>query len=604
MNKKLFLMGLLAGAFAFWSPALHAQTDFMSADASSILEENALREAFSRYASLLVFFQPEEATRLGFDAGNNRLNDRSPLTDIQTLQALENIQDSLKEINLKSLPAAKRADLHLLQAALKRHVWNLQQNRLATNPLYYAQALDAIYDLMLQPKVSARKQRQDLLGRVSALPTLYEQAQKNLTAASPRLAKLAMEKAYYAYLSFDTVTERITNGGEFSNDVRDSAEMDATLQKAKNALYDLFGLFKNLSQQEAEITSTLGKVAYTKKLQDYYQLEGKLPQLEDRLATYWDNAQHQLFDALRPFELSADEEEVTIVEDLNQRPQEKLPAKQEGKQQVLPYMPPTANQFYAVAGQLVSPFKTEDLLTQLSQQINGQNSNLLQKQTLPSPLALQLQELLPYFTYQYAFMTYPAFSTFWVRLPQGNELAKQEALNRDFNEPAAKLLISAEIVPGRYYQSQTQNDMMRRLLGTPLLANGWTLYALRIAQENQIFVTDEEMLFIAWQRFVRTLSAVVDFRLHTQQYTYAQALAFLTEQNGFTQEQAEPLLNAVLSQPGEAVSYVFGETAWQAAAEKGLKKFKESNAVTNALLEMGNVTPQDMNSELKRLAQK
>lgn len=604
MNKKLFLMGLLAGAFVFFCPAVQAQADFMSADASSILEENALREAFSRYASLLVFFQPEEATRLGFDAGNNRLNDRTTLTDIQTLQALENIHASLKDINAKSLPAAKRANLHLLQAALKRHIWKLQQNRLATNPLYYAQALDAIYDLMLQPKASARKQRLDLLGRVSALPALYEQAQKNLTAASPRLAQLAMEKAYYAYLSFDSVTERITNGGEFSNDVRDSAEMDATLQKAKNALYDLFGLFKSLSQQEAEMTSTLGKVAYSKKLKDYYQLDAKPTQLEDRLSTYWDKAQHQLFDALRPFELSADEEEVTIVEDLNQRPQEKLPVKKDGTPQPLPYVAPTANQFYAVAGQLVSPFKTEDLLAQLLQQANGQGGTLLQKQTLPSPLALQLQELIPYFTYQRAFLTYPAFSTFWVRLPQGNELTKEETLNRDFNEPTTKLLISAEMVPGRYYQAQIQNDTMRRLLGTPLLANGWTLYALRVAQENQVFVTDEEMLFVAWQRFVRTLAAVVDFRLHTQQYTYAQALAFLTEQNGFTQEQAEPLLHAVLSQPGEAVSYVFGETLWQEAAEQGLKKFKDANATTRALLEMGNVSPHDMNAELKRLAHK
>ncbi len=604
MNKKLFLMGLLAGACMFFNLDVQAQTDFMSADASSILEENALREAFSRYASLLVFFQPEEATRLGFDAGNNRLNDRTTLTDIQTLQALENIQASLKDVNVKSLPAAKRTDLHLLQAALKRHIWELQQNRLATNPLYYAQALDAIYDLMLQPKAVARKQRLDLLGRVSALPALYEQAKKNLTVASPRLAQLAMEKAYYAYLSFDSVTERITNGGEFSNDVRDSAEMDATLQKAKNALYDLFGLFKNLSQQGAEITSSLGKIAYTKKLKDYYQLDAKPSQLEARLAAYWDKAQHQLFDALRPFELSADDEEVTFVEDLNQRPQEKLPIKKNGTQQVLPYVAPTANQFYAVAGQLVSPFKTEDLLTQLSQQVNGQGNTLLQKQTLPIPLAIQLQDLIPYFTYQNAFVMYPAFSTFWVRLPQGNELAKTEALNRDFNEPATKLLISTEIVPGRFYQTQSQTDTMRRLLGTPLLANGWTLYALSVSQENQIFVTDEEMLFVAWQRFVRTIAAVVDFRLHTQQYTYAQALAFLTEQNGFTQEQAEPILNAILSQPGEAVSYVFGEALWQEAAEHELKKFKGANTTTHALLEMGNISPDDINAELKRLAHK
>jgi len=603
MKNKWLVLGLIAAVLLTFNPVSRAQAIFSDNDnVDAILEENALREVFTRYTSMLVFFQPEEASRLGFNAGNARLNDRSASTDTQLLQALENVRTGLQAINAKHLSPAKRVEYHLLQDRVERNMWTLQQNRLAQDPLYYAQALDAVYDLLLPTQESPRKQRMDLLGRLEALPQVYEQAQQNLTAVSPRLAQLAMEKAYYAYLSFDQIRQRLTNGGELTNDTRDSIAIDGALSKAQKSINDLFELFKRLSKQSIEPASALGAKAYAQKLQDYYQLDTKLTQLEASLNERWDEAQHQLFEALRPFVLSADESEVTIVDDLNLRPQEKLP--EEKTKNTLEYTPPTANQFYAVAGQLVSPYQLDHLLAQFTQQANAQNAALLGQKTLTQAIPLQIQELTPYFSYQQAFLSYPAFPAFLIRTPQGNELAKTQMLNQDFNEPAVKLLISEEIVPGRYYQSQVQKSAVRRLFGSPLLANGWALYALRLAQQTQVFVTDEELLFLAWQRFVRTLSAVIDYRLHTQQYTYADTLNFLTEQNGFTTEQAVSMVDAILRAPGEAVTYVTGESIWQENAEKYLKKSKGNSNITSLLLETGNVSPEDLALELKRLYRK
>ncbi len=602
MKKILLVLGLVLGVLLSFNPASRAQTVLPDANVDTILEENALREALTRYTSMLVFFQPEEASRLGLSAGNNRLNDRSATTETQMLQALESVFSTLKGINDKHLSPAKRIEYHLLKDSVERNIWSLQQNRLTQDPLYYAQALDALYDLLLQTD-NSRKQRTDMLGRLEALPQVYQQAQQNLTSVSPRLAQLAMEKAYYASLSFDAIRNCITNGGELTNDTRDSVTIENALLKGKTSIDNLFELFKNLSKQPIELMTPLGAKSYTQKLNAYYQLNKKPAQLEAALNARWDEAQHQLFAALRPFELSADEEEVTIVDDLNLRPQEKLPTPKNNTN-TLEYTPPTANQFYAVAGQLVSPYSADQLFTQFTQLVNTQNAMLLGQKALAQAVALKIQELIPYFAYQQAFLTYPAFSTFWVRMPQGNEFTKMQTLNRDFNEPAVKLFISEEIVPGNYYQTQVQKNAMRRLFGSPLLSNGWTLYALRLAQQTNIFVTDEELLFAAWQRFVRTLSAVVDYRLHTQQYTYTEALAFLTEQNGFTQEQALQLVDGILRAPGEAVSFIAGESIWQENADKYLKKMKDNDAVTALLLEIGNVSPSDLAPELKRLYRK
>ena len=599
MTKKLFLVGLAAGFFTFFAPVSYGQIDFANGDVDAILEENALREAFTRYTSMLAFFQPEEATRLGLTTANNRLNTRTPQNQEQALQALESVRTLIDSIDVKNLSAQRKADFHLLKDSVERNIWQLKQNRLTQDPLYYTQALDAVYDLLLQPQGDERKQRVDLLDRVNYLPDVYEQAKTNLTLVSPQLAQLAMEKAYYAHLSFDAIKDRVMNGSLSTNDTRGSLAIENALLKAKNSVYGLFELFKSMSMQQAGPTATLTPAAYADRLKSYYQIDKKPVQLESTLNTQFDKAQHQLFDALRPFELSAEENEVTFVEDLNQRPQEKLSNNTPSKK--LPYTPPTANQFYAVADQLVSSFTPEQALEQFSQQVNLQNTFLAKQNALAGAVNMQMQTLPDYFAYQTEFVTYPALSTFWLRVPQGNELAKTQMLNRDFNEPAVKLFISQEVVPGRYYQTLVQPNAMRRMLGSNLLANGWTLYALNAAQEQNIFVTDEELLFVAWQRYVSALSAVVDYRLYTQQYSYEDAKHFLTEQNGFTDEQATALLNDVLRNPGQAVSAVIGGTIWQEAADKYRNKLKDGRDVNALLLEMGNVSPKDVNAELKRL---
>ncbi len=601
MNKKLLLLGLCAAGFFAASP-LQAQMGFDSGDISAILEDNSLRDAFTRYTSVLTFFFPEEATRLGFTAGNNLLNDRTAQTDEQAMQAFKAVQNVLQQINFKALSPSKQAEYTLLSDTLDRQIFALNQNRIARDPLYYAQALDAVYDLILAPQNDSRKQRTDLLGRVSALPKVATQARENLTQAPPELARLAMEKAYFAYLSFDEVAQRITQGAALSNDPRDVAAADQTIQQAKSAVRQLFDLFKELSQPGINIMDDvrIGDDNYYSLLQTYYQITDKPQALTKQLEQTLDQAQHRLFDALLPFQLSAEEEEITVVDGLNEIPQTQIEKKPAAKPVKPVYSTPKANQFYAIANQLESPFNLDTVQQDFTKQAAALSSRLLQSKAVPSTAPLTVRPLSRYFSYQHRYLTAPAFSVFWLRLPQGNQLAQQEMLKRDYNEPAYKLLISQELVPGRYYQNQMVKNNIRRIFGSPTLANGWTLYALNLADKQGYFLTDEEQLFFVWQHYLRALSAVVDQRLHTRQYTYEQALEFLTEQNGFTQEQATALVNPLLTQPGQAVTFVWGAQVIEKAAAPYAKKTKPQ--VMELLLKVGNVSPKDLAKELKRVS--
>lgn len=599
-------MGLCVVGLLSATPTLQAQTGFDSGDISAILEDNSLRDAYTRFSSVLTFFFPEEATRLGFTAGNNLLNDRSAETDNQALQAFKAVQSALEQINQSSLSASKQAEYTLLSDMLKRQIWQLEQNRITHNPLYYAQALDSVYDLLVLPSSDTRKQRTDLLGRVTALPTVATQAQENLSNVPPQLARLAMEKAYFAYLAFDEVAQRITQGAALSNDVRDVMMAENTVQKAKTAVRQLFDLFKELSQQGASTTGDvrLGSETYTNLLRDYYQITDKSQNLTAQLNQALDQAQHNLFEALLPFQLSADDEEVTVVDGLNEIPQTKLTKKADKKPVKPAYTIPTANQFYAIANQLESPFEPDQVLQDFTKQAAAFSGQLIKNQAIASSVPLTIRPLDRYFAYQQPYMTLLASSVFWLRLPEGNQLTKEELVKRDYNEPAYKLLISQEVIPGRYYQNQMIKNNIRRLFGSPTLANGWTLYALDMADKAGYFITDEEHLFLVWQHYLRALAAVIDQRLHTREYTYEEALAFLTNDNGFTQDDAAVLLNTVLTRPGQAVSYVWGARALEKATAAYAKKSKNPGYATELLLKIGNVSPTDLAQELKRVAKK
>ncbi len=610
MNKKLVCFGLFFLGLASVSTMANAQSGLEVGSINAILEDNSLRDAATRYVSVFSYFFPEEATRLGFSNGNNLLNDRSANSDEQAQQALEAVVRDLDLIDLSNLSENKKSEYHLLKQTLQSNLWQLQQNRLTKNPLYYAQALDAVYDLLLVPQSNLRTKRLNLLGRISALPLVAQQAQENLEDVSPHLARLAMEKAYYAYISFDEVAKLITEGPALTNDSNDASKTEGAVQRAKGAIRQLFDLFKQLSQQESATQDfRLGEEAYATMLKDTYQITEKSASLSKVLEKQFDQAQHELASALEPFALSAEDEEVTVVEDLNEIPFIQHAQKETGKDakpqkaKKPEYVPPTANQFYAVATQLESPFTLNDKVNEeINKQASAFMAQLVKDKVLPSKVAFKVQPLPAYFAYQQAYKFFPAYNAFFLRVPTGNELAKKEMLKQDFNEPAYKLFISQALVPGTYYQNSVTKSNVKRVFGTPLLANGWETYALNIANDQHYFLTDEEHLFFSFQNYLRAITALLDKRLHTQEITYEEAQNFLVENNGFTSEQAQQLLFSIIANPGQAVSYVWGNQVWEKAAAPYQKKAKNNGQVTSLLLQAGNVSPDDLTTELKQLS--
>lgn len=615
MKKNCFfsLLGCACGLLAF--SAANAQTGFDFGNIDFLLTDNALDDAANRYASVTLTSEPERAGRLGFTSANAKLNDRSPRAQVAQLAALRAVRNALDEISAKQLSPSKRADLTLLKESMDDDIFALQQHRAESDPLYYAEALDAVYDVVLKPVSSPRRQRADLTARLNDLKNVADQAEKNLANPSAFLARLAMERTYYAYISFDELVNILVQDAE--DDIA-AAQIKNQANEAKRSIKRMFDLFKEQSQQESAADFRLGKEAYAEILKNRYQTTEPLAKLEKRFAQDFLSAQKQLAKALEPFaqDVSANEDEVTVIDGLNNQPiveeQKKEPAKKEKKAKKGKFIPPTAQDFYTVAKRITQAPAETDLPALLTQEANQLAALLTDNGLLPAgQVAFTVKPLPQYYAYTQSDLFLPPFgnnarSDFFIRLPFGNRRAQAEQLVRDYNTPTRKLLTAQELVPGRFYQTAKTAGLSaaRRFYPAQSMADGWNEYALKLASEAGYIVTDDELLFLAWHNYRRAAAALVDMRLQSRQYSYNDAMDFLVGENGFTQEDAEALIKESALNPGKAVGYAAGLDALESARAKYTKKLGKKFSLADfhtKVLKAGNVSPNELADELERL---
>ena len=600
-----FAVGLLLALPA----KAQATLDFENID--TLLEDNMLDEATNRYTSILVSFHPEKATLLGFTSAADKLDNRTPQQSAQALASLRSVRAAINQIKEKTLSPSKQTDRNLLLSAVNTSIWEEEQNYFRNNPLYYAAAIDAIYDVINAP--ASTHKRHDLLARLNTLSVVADQAEQYLTSSAPFLAQLAMEKAYYAHLSAEDWLESLTEGVQ-NEDILNQA--NTAVEGAKKSTKRLFDLFKKLSQQEAIQDFRLGEENYNHLLQTRYQLPVQktsdlLKNLEKRIQT----AQSNLTQMLDPFMQQLEEQEITVISDTDSpTTQEAVPTLKAKKKNKKEISPRNAQDFYATAKTFLTASPDSEPLKTLEQDTLSALNFLTDKKVLPAgTIKFSFLPMSRYHAYTRSYSAKPSIvtgnPTFFLRIPSGNQLTQQELFNQDFNAPTRKIMIATALVPGRLYQAQfvNKNSNVRRMYPSQSLQNGWSLYAKRLAKEKGYIGLDEELLFLAWDEYIQALTAWTDAKLHTRQYAYADALDFLTQTHGLTEEQAENIIKQVTQDPARAVSYYVGVDALEKVHAKYSKKYgkKFNEADFNAkLLQIGSVSPADLDTELSRLYQK
>lgn len=156
-------------------------------------------------------------------------------------------------------------------------------------------------------------------------------------------------------------------------------------------------------------------------------------------------------------------------------------------------------------------------------------------------------------------------------------------LGNTANQPRFDLptLIFHEALPGHHLQ----NALMTEAADLPLLrrmplfsgySEGWGLYAEQLADEMGVYENDPlgRLGYLASMLF-RAARLVVDSGLHHKRWTREQAIAYMRETLGESEDNATREVERYCVQPGQACSYMLGWQAWTEARARAKARLGE-----------------------------
>jgi uncharacterized protein (DUF885 family) len=135
-----------------------------------------------------------------------------------------------------------------------------------------------------------------------------------------------------------------------------------------------------------------------------------------------------------------------------------------------------------------------------------------------------------------------------------------------------------EGVPGHHFQltiaqELTDLPMLRRIAGCTAYAEGWGLYAERLADEMGLYSNDIARLGMLANDSLRAARLVVDTGLHAKGWSREQAVRYMTDWTPAPSVEIESEVDRYIAMPGQALAYMVGRLEIQrirAEAERAL----------------------------------
>ena len=156
-----------------------------------------------------------------------------------------------------------------------------------------------------------------------------------------------------------------------------------------------------------------------------------------------------------------------------------------------------------------------------------------------------------------------------------------------------------ETYPGHHQQIAISLELgdrvhpVARYLGNSGFAEGWGLYAERLAVELDLYTGPIDMFGMLSEQGARASRLVIDSGLHTKGWTRQQAVDYMRSNTAWPLVDIENDINRYISWPGQANSYMLGMlelTRLRAHAEQELGDKFELSAFHDRLLGFGGST--------------
>ncbi len=257
-GKTLLWKVALPALFLLTAPGL---APFLLAEQSEDAEYEAVAE---EYVKGYLAAHPLEATALGFHEYDGKVNDYTRLALDAELSRLRRFDDRLAKFDLAKLSPRQSIDLRILQAAVKRDLFEMQEMAaFERNPMVYLQAADV--NVYIKRNFAPLEDRVRSLTAVEAqIPNILTAAKTNLNEVLPKpYVELAIEMAKGGadFLKKDLV-EAIAS----LKDDQLRAAFYETNRKAANALNDYAAWLQREKLPKASMDFAMGEEKFRRYL--------------------------------------------------------------------------------------------------------------------------------------------------------------------------------------------------------------------------------------------------------------------------------------------------------------------------------------------------
>lgn len=171
---------------------------------------------------------------------------------------------------------------------------------------------------------------------------------------------------------------------------------------------------------------------------------------------------------------------------------------------------------------------------------------------------------------------------------------------RDMKEIAKwgmKTLAYHEAIPGHHFQLALAQELkglpfFRRVIPFTVYAEGWALYAEKLAQEYGFLDDPYSELGYLQSEIFRAVRLVVDTGIHYKHWTREKAIRYMQDHTGSNEKEVISEIERYIVMPGQACAYKVGElkiVALRQKAQKALGKKFNIREFHNAVLKNGSL---------------
>jgi uncharacterized protein (DUF885 family) len=165
-----------------------------------------------------------------------------------------------------------------------------------------------------------------------------------------------------------------------------------------------------------------------------------------------------------------------------------------------------------------------------------------------------------------------------------------------------------ETIPGHHLQGaialeNKEIHPIGRYFGNSGYAEGWALYAERLADELKLFSSDVERLGMLSDQQLRAVRLVVDSGIHTMGWTRKQAIDYMLAHTAEGERDAASEIDRYTIYPGQATAYMLGNIEIRKAreaAEKSMGAKFDIKAFHDRVLEDGAVPLTFLEEKIER----